>query len=89
MGMIHLRHLHENLDLTFGEIKSIMTDVAAGDIEMVEKFDGQSIFFTWDAGSNQVKAAYSEPELRSGGASPEEFTARWKGHPAELSLIHI
>ena len=81
--MIHLRHLQEDLSLTLGEIKSIMTAVAAGEMEVVEKFDGQSIFFTWDARTGSTRAAYSESELKRGGASLEEWMQRWQGHPAE------
>ena len=46
MGAIHLRHMHADLKLTFGEIKGLLNSVAAGDIEAIEKFDGQSVFFT-------------------------------------------
>ena len=41
----HLSHVHEDLDLTFGEIKSLLSDVASAKIEAVEKLDGQNIFF--------------------------------------------
>ncbi len=87
MGMIHLRHLHENLDLTFGEIKSLMTTVAAGEMEAIEKFDGQSIFFSWDKGTDAIRAAYNEGEIKKGGLSPDEWLARWKDHPAEGAFV--
>ena len=83
MGMIHLRHLHEDLSLTLGELKGIVSAVAAGEIEAVEKFDGQSIFFTWDAKSGDIRASYSEGELRSGGMPSAQWMERWSGHPAE------
>jgi hypothetical protein len=83
MGMIHLRHLHEDLTLTIGELKSILTSVSAGEMEAVEKFDGQSIFFTWDAKTGGVKASYSEGELKSGGMAADQWMERWSGHPAE------
>ena len=43
----HLSHLHENLDFTFGEIKSILQNVASANLEVVEKVDGQNLFFTY------------------------------------------
>jgi hypothetical protein len=87
MGMIHLRHLHENLDLTFGEIKSILTTVAAGEMEVIEKFDGQSVFFTWDSKTGDIRAAYSEAEIKKGGLDPDSWLARWKDHPAEGAFV--
>ena len=41
----HLAHLQENLDFTFGELKSILGDVSSGEMPAVEKVDGQNIFF--------------------------------------------
>ena len=32
----HLNHIHENLDFTFGEIKSVLSDVASANIEAVD-----------------------------------------------------
>ncbi len=45
----HLSHMHETMDLTFGEIKSILQDVATARLDVLEKVDGQNIFFGWDA----------------------------------------
>jgi hypothetical protein len=53
----HLSHIHENLDFTFGEIKSILSDVAHANIETVEKVDGQNVFFTWHAGTGAIRTA--------------------------------
>ncbi len=55
----HLSHVHEDLDLTFGEIKSLLSDVASAKIEAVEKFDGQNIFFKFfvDPESGELKTA--------------------------------
>ena len=87
MGMIHLRHLEEDLSLTIGELKSILTAVEAGEMEAIEKFDGQSIFFTWDAKIGQIRASYNEGELRSGGMPGDQWLDRWSGHPAENAFV--
>ena len=42
----HMAHLHEDLDLTFKELVSILNQVASADIEVTEKVDGQNLFFT-------------------------------------------
>lgn len=87
MGLIHLSHLHEDMSLTFGEIKDILRGIQTGDIEPIEKFDGQSIFFKWNAPDNSVKVAYSASEIRTGGKGVDEFAQRWAGHPAEAAFV--
>lgn len=86
----HLAHLQENLDFTFGELKSILGSVASGEMPAVEKVDGQNIFFkfTVDPESGEVRTARNKGNLRKGGMSPEQFTAKWVGHPAESAFIN-
>lgn len=82
----HLSHLHENLDFTFGEIKSILRDVASANIEVVEKVDGQNLFFTYRDGALQT--ARNAGDVKKGGMTPEEFAGKWKGHPAEDAFMN-
>jgi len=87
MGLIHLSHLHENMSLTFGEIKAVFSGITTGEIQPIEKFDGQSIFFKWNAPDSTVRVAYSASEIRAGGKTIEEFSQRWIGHPAENAFV--
>ena len=82
----HLSHLHENLDFTFGEIKGILRDVAAANIEVVEKVDGQNLFFTYRDGALQT--ARNAGDVKKGGMTPEEFAGKWKDHPAEDAFMN-
>ena len=41
----HLAHMQENLDFTFGELKSVIGSVVSGATPVLEKVDGQNIFF--------------------------------------------
>ena len=77
----HLNHIHENLDFTFCEIKSILSTVATADIEVVEKVDGQNVFFTWDAGSGQIRTARNATDIKKGGMTPDEYASKWAAHP--------
>ena len=79
----HMSHIHESMDLTFGEIKSILGDVASAKTEPLEKVDGQNLFFTWNAKLGQLRTARNAGDVAKGGMSPEEFASKWKGHPAE------
>ena len=86
----HLAHLHENLDFTFGELKSILGSVVSGDMSVVEKVDGQNIFFRFsvDPQTGEVRTARSKSNLTKGGMSPEQFAAKWVGHPAESAFTN-
>ena len=84
----HLSHLHENLDFTFGEIKSILSDVATANIETVEKVDGQNVFFTWHAGTGAIRTARNNSDVKKGGMTPDEYASKWKGHPAESAFMN-
>jgi hypothetical protein len=79
----HMSHIHESMDLTFGEIKDILGDVASAKTEPLEKVDGQNLFFTWNAKLGQLRTARNAGDVAKGGMSPEEFASKWKGHPAE------
>ena len=64
----HLAHLFDNRDLTFGELKSILTDATEGRLEKVsEKLDGQNLSFSWDSHTNDLRAARNSGDLKSGG----------------------
>lgn len=82
----HLNHIHENLDFTIGEIKDILRNVAAAEIDVVEKVDGQNLFFSYDTSTNEIKTARNSGDVKKGGMSPEEFASKWKGHPAESAF---
>ena len=86
----HLAHLQENLDFTFGELKGILGSVASGEMPTVEKVDGQNIFFKMsvDPDTGEIRTARNKGNLMKGGMSPDEFTAKWKGHPAEGAFMN-
>lgn len=84
----HLSHLHESMDLTFGEIKDILQNVATANLDVLEKVDGQNIFFGWDASTGQVRTARNSGDIAKGGMTPKEYASKWKGHPAESAFMN-
>lgn len=84
----HLSHLHESMDLTFGEIKSILQNVATANLDVLEKVDGQNIFFGWDAKTGQIRTARNAGDISKGGMTPKEYASKWKGHPAESAFMN-
>ena len=82
----HLNHIHENLDFTIGEIKQVLQAVASAEMDVVEKVDGQNLFFSYDVNTSEIKTARNGGDVSRGGMTPEEFAAKWKGHPAESAF---
>ncbi len=76
----HMAHLHENTWLTFGEIKSFLTQVASAELSPIEKVDGQNIFFRWTPGG--IMCARNAGHMKKGGIDEAAYRAMWDGHPA-------
>ena len=81
----HMAHLHENTWLTFGEIKSFLTQVASADMSPIEKVDGQNIFFRWTPGG--IMCARNAGHMKKGGIDETAYRAMWEGHPAANAFI--
>jgi hypothetical protein len=67
-GMVgHLYHLHDNPDLTFAEIKDLLSSAAEGKLERVsEKLDGLNLVFSWDVQSDELRTARNSGDIKSG-----------------------
>jgi hypothetical protein len=64
----HMMHLSDDLDLTFGELKKIVTDVLQGNIKTVtEKLDGQNLMVSWKSG--KAIFARNKGHIKGFGAS--------------------
>lgn len=82
----HMAHLHEDIDLTFGELKSILGSVASAEIEVTEKVDGYNLFLTV-LGNGEIRTFRNEGDVKRGGMTPEEYASKWRGHPAEIGFM--
>jgi len=84
----HMAHLHESLELTFDELKSILSQAANAELtDVTEKVDGQNLFLTVDE-TGAIRTARNGGDLRTGGMTPESFAAKWAGHPAETAFTN-
>lgn len=76
----HLSHLYDNPELTFGEIKGILSSAADGTLERVsEKLDGLNLVISWDVNSNELKAARNSGDIKRGGMNAEELATKFFG----------
>jgi cytidyltransferase-like protein len=82
----HMAHLHENIWLTFREIKSFLNQVANAEISPIEKVEGQNIFFRWTP--EGIRTARNMGDISRGGMTEPEYRDKWDGHPAEAAFIN-
>jgi len=76
----HLMHLYDDTELTFGEIKDILTRASKGQLEQVtEKLDGRNIVFTWNVKQNDLKVARAAGDIKSGGMNATELAQKFQG----------
>lgn len=82
----HLAHLYDDVDLTFAQLGEALRGLARGEVETFEKVDGQNLFFTWSVPTGELRTARNPGDIRRGGMRPEEYAAKWRGHPAEAAF---
>lgn len=76
----HLQHLYDNPDLTFGEIKDIISSAAEGRLERVsEKFDGMNLVFTFNASTGELSVARSGSDIKRGGMDFAALAKKFQG----------
>ena len=75
----HLLHLSEDLELTFGELKDILSLAADGKLERVtEKTDGVNLVFTWNESTGELRAARSSGDLHRGGVDAVTLATKFR-----------
>lgn len=74
MGLEHLPHLYDDRELTYNEIKDILTKAAKGEIKGTEKVDGLNLYLGYKDG--QPKAARNNYDIKNGGLSADELAQR-------------
>jgi hypothetical protein len=74
----HLSHLFDNPDLTFAEIKDILTQAADGRLENVsEKLDGMNLVFSWDITADDLRTARNSGDIKGGGMDAAAIAAKF------------
>jgi len=84
----HMSHLYDNPRLTFTEIKSILQDAAAGNLEGTEKTDGQNLYISFSVPKQELefvdggpKAARNKGNIKSGGMSTKQLADKFSFNP--------
>ena len=70
----HLSHLYDNRDLTFNEMKKILSLASNGDLIGTEKTDGYNIYLGFKNG--EARYARNKGDMQVGGRSTDDLAAR-------------
>lgn len=83
---MHVTHLHENRELTFGELKEVLALAARGELTQVsEKFDGMNLMFTHNG--RQLIAARGKSDILAGGLRTQELAEKFNAYPKVLEAF--
>ena len=75
----HLMHLYDNRDLTFAELKKVLSAASRGKLEKAtEKTDGMNLVFSWSVPENRLKVARSGGDIKGGGMDAAKLAARFQ-----------
>ena len=84
----HMKHLHEDPELTFLEIKKILTKASSGNLIGAEKTDGQNIYLSFSFRTGTVLGARNKTQFRNGGLSIPEMSEHFSSKP-EVQKIFV
>lgn len=82
----HLNHVWENLDMTFGELKQVLSEASQGTLEVVEKFDGVNLHFRVDS-HGMVRFARNDGHRKAGGMTLREMRDFFENHKAQETFV--
>lgn len=63
----HMQFVYEDMELPFSTMLHMFKGLMHGDIQAIEKVDGQNIFFTWNEQHGQTMFARNTGDVKSGG----------------------
>jgi phosphopantetheine adenylyltransferase len=80
----HMNHLYDNGELTFRELKLIMTRAAQGELVGTEKTDGQNIQVSFSVKDQRAVGARNKQQIMDGGLTSDAMFAFFTGHPSPV-----
>lgn len=83
----HMNHLWEDLEITFGELKEIFSELCLGNLSATEKFDGINLHFRIDSSSNP-RFSFNKKQREAGGLTQAQFNNLMENHPAGKTFTH-
>ena len=78
----HMSHIYDNPYMTFGQIKDVMRQASAGELQGTEKTDGQNLFVSYNVNDGTVRSARNKGNIKAGGMTPAELLEKFEGRGA-------
>jgi len=75
----HMDHLYDNPNLSFNELKEILTAASNGELKVEEKVDGQNLFLSYSIAENKAKGARNKGNIKNGGLDADELARMFAG----------
>jgi hypothetical protein len=77
-----MSHLHDNPNLTFSELKEILTAASSGELEGTEKTDGQNLYISYDVRNGTARGSRGKGHVKIGGLDPAGLAEKFGGRGA-------
>ncbi len=84
----HMSHLYENRELTFKQLKDVLTKASNGELEGTEKTDGKNLYISYSVQTGRAKAARNKGNIKKGGLTPEGIAKMFAGR-GELTAAFV
>ena len=68
-----IKHLHDDLDLSFHDLKTIFLEICTGKKPVTEKIDVFKAFFTFLPDSQELRIATTKKDVEKGGLIVKEL----------------
>jgi len=78
----HMDHLHDNPNLTFGELKEILAAASSGELEGTEKTDGQNLYISYNVRDGTARGSRGKGHVKMGGLDPVGLAEKFGGRGA-------
>jgi hypothetical protein len=78
----HMDHLHDNPNLTFGEMKEILAAASSGELEGTEKTDGQNLYISYNVRDGSARGSRGKGHVKMGGLDPAGLAKKFGGRGA-------
>ena len=78
----HMSHIYDNWDLSFSQIKDILTKASQGQLQGTEKTDGQNLYISYSVKESRAKAARNKGDIKNGGMTVPELRQKFAGRGA-------
>jgi len=83
----HIKHVYEDLDLRFRDLKIIIKGLGFCDFDVYEKLDGQNLFVSWDFDEDKLKVARNKQNIKDGGLDRYGLSLKFGDRPKIEALF--